>query len=263
MSGFLKGCAVGGAMGVLVLATGGALAGNGIGAVFNLGATNTVNKTSILAGSTAGAEALFYNGSTASTASGAAAYGKSALAPAFLAQNVGGGPALGLHSGQGHAPLTVDSTTKVANLNADQLDGSDASAFFPNSRVRRIVAHQRNDDGTKIATFVIGDLTIVAQCFDGMHGGAYVQFKTSAASVTGDFQVFWSGLSNTSGGSGLQHLTNTDGGSYFWPQHQGDQIGTFVFEGAHEVDTGTLAYHWGVDPTCTAAGTVVRATTAN
>jgi hypothetical protein len=37
--------------------------------------------------------------------------------------------ALGLNVAAGHAPLTVNSQTKVANLNADQLDGLDSARF--------------------------------------------------------------------------------------------------------------------------------------
>src|SRR5215211_9444213 len=37
--------------------------------------------------------------------------------------------ALSLNVQSGEAPMTVDSSTKVANLNADQLDGKDQSTF--------------------------------------------------------------------------------------------------------------------------------------
>lgn len=42
----------------------------------------------------------------------------------------GSGPALSLKVGSG-PPLAVNSTGKVANLNADQLDGQDSAAFVP------------------------------------------------------------------------------------------------------------------------------------
>jgi len=41
--------------------------------------------------------------------------------------------ALGLSVASGHTPFTVNTQRKVANLNADQLDGKDASAFLPSS----------------------------------------------------------------------------------------------------------------------------------
>ena len=46
-------------------------------------------------------------------------------------ENLGGGPALELHTRSGVAPMTVDSSVKVANLNADAVDGLDASALAP------------------------------------------------------------------------------------------------------------------------------------
>ena len=123
----LKTAAVAGIVGALAATATVAFAGSGIGGVFNLGQTNSVNQSSALAGSTAGAQAVFYNASTATNAAGAAVYGKSATAPALQAANLGSGPALGLSVAAGHAPLTVNSATKVANLNADRLDGLDSS----------------------------------------------------------------------------------------------------------------------------------------
>ena len=38
----------------------------------------------------------------------------------------------------GHAPFTVNSGTKVANLNADKLDGLDSTSFVPGSKLRRV-----------------------------------------------------------------------------------------------------------------------------
>jgi hypothetical protein len=49
-----------------------------------------------------------------------------------------GATALGLTVGSGRPPFTVNSGTKVANLNADKLDGLDSTSFVPNSKVRRV-----------------------------------------------------------------------------------------------------------------------------
>lgn len=49
-----------------------------------------------------------------------------------------GATALGLSVASGHAPFTTNSGTKVANLNADKLDGKDSSGFVSSSRVQRI-----------------------------------------------------------------------------------------------------------------------------
>jgi len=49
-----------------------------------------------------------------------------------------GATALGLNVASGHPPFTVNSGTKVTNLNADKLDGMDSSAFVPGSKLVRV-----------------------------------------------------------------------------------------------------------------------------
>ncbi len=92
-----------------------ALAGTGVGATFNLGKVNSVSALSSLVGSTAG--------------------------PMLKVDNNGTGAALDLQVGpsttppeqKAAAPMTVDSQARVANLNADKIDGKDSSAFAPAS----------------------------------------------------------------------------------------------------------------------------------
>ena len=131
MSGsFVKGVVLGSATAAaVVVASGVALAGTGVGAVFNLGQSNTVSQRSVLAGSTAGDQLDVANVNTGSSAKALGVLGKSATAPAAAVANTGGGPALGLTVNAGKSPFTVNSATKVANLNADQLDGLNSSAF--------------------------------------------------------------------------------------------------------------------------------------
>ena len=95
---FLVGLAV-----ILALTAGvasSALAGTGVGGVFNLGKVNTVNAITKLAGSVPGASLVIDNNSTDSAAT-----------------------ALNLQVEAGKAPIKVNSQTRVANLNADKLDG--------------------------------------------------------------------------------------------------------------------------------------------
>ena len=80
-----------------------ALAGTGVGARFDLGRTNTVSAVSKLVGSVAGPSLLIDNNSTNSAAT-----------------------ALELQVETGKVPMKVNSGAKVANLNADKLDGMDA-----------------------------------------------------------------------------------------------------------------------------------------
>jgi len=112
----------------LVLVPAVALAGTGVGAVFNLGKTNTVNAQSTLTGSAAKLLQVT-NTSTGASSSAIGANSKGSSGPTIKAGNTGGGPALGLTVGAGKAPFTVNSTGKVTKLNADLVDGLDSTAF--------------------------------------------------------------------------------------------------------------------------------------
>src|SRR4051812_39185501 len=98
---FMVGLAIILALTVGVVST--ALAGTGVGARFDLGKTNAVNAVSKLVGSVTGPSLLIDNNSTNASAT-----------------------ALDLQVEAGKTPMKVNSDTKVANLNADKLDGMDA-----------------------------------------------------------------------------------------------------------------------------------------
>jgi len=92
---------------LLLMSATAVLGGTGVGGVFNLGATNSVNKVTVLKG-------------TAST-------------PLLRVMNDGTGAALSLQvKNPGTAPILLDaeSTGKVAHLNADMLDGKDSTEFI-------------------------------------------------------------------------------------------------------------------------------------
>ena len=94
---FYKGVVLGSVVAVVVLMAATALSGTGIGAVFNLGKANTVNRTSSLSGATKG--------------------------KMLQVTNKGSGAALGLKVKAGRPPLAVNSTARVKRLNADLVDG--------------------------------------------------------------------------------------------------------------------------------------------
>lgn len=98
---FFKGVVLGAGTSIVVLVSATALAGTGIGAVFNLGQTNTVGQKSTLTGAVKRDAQL-------------------------VVQNTGGNSALSLLvNSNAIPPLKVNSTAKVASLNADLLDGHD------------------------------------------------------------------------------------------------------------------------------------------
>ena len=106
--GWLKGIVVGSTVSTVVMLATSAMAGTGIGAVFNLGKTNTVNAQSTLNG---------------------AASGKN-----LQITNTGSGGGLGITVGAGRHPIVVNAGAGLAtNLNADKLDGLRASAFLRSS----------------------------------------------------------------------------------------------------------------------------------
>jgi hypothetical protein len=109
-----------------------ALAGTGVGAVFNLGRINSVNALSQLTGSVNARMLHVANTNTGASAGAISTINTSASASTLRAQNNGTGAALGLFvKSNGIPPMLVNSNGKVSNLNADLLDGQDSSAFLP------------------------------------------------------------------------------------------------------------------------------------
>jgi hypothetical protein len=124
---FLRGVVVGLVCALLGGATV-ALAGSGVGGVFNLGVSNSVDAKTTLTGASPGAQLRVDNTNAVAGASGLAATSKSSSATGLFA-NSGGGPAGAFTVNAGVAPFTVNSSTKVGNLNADLLDGLDSAAL--------------------------------------------------------------------------------------------------------------------------------------
>ncbi len=103
---FFKGTVLGAVVGSLTLVSTVAVAGTGVGGIFNLGQSNSVNATTTLTGATSGKQLQVTNSSTGVGAAG-----------------------IGIKVAAGKPPLVVNSSTKVAGLNADKVDGLDATAF--------------------------------------------------------------------------------------------------------------------------------------
>jgi hypothetical protein len=77
--------------------------------------------------------------------------GKVPGGPALLVKNSRGGVAVEMQTKPGVPPMAVNSSTVVSSLNADLLDGKNASEFMPGSLVRResaIGAGSNLGDGT-------------------------------------------------------------------------------------------------------------------
>lgn len=144
-SGFSKGVVMGAVVcGMTVMSTA-AFAGTGIGGVFNLGRTNTINGSTVLAGSTRGQQLSVVN--NARTGSGITG--------------------IGIHTATNEPPLAVNSRTKVTNLDADLLDGQAATAFVAGGG--RIVSARREEaiPGTNAVVLAVPTFgTVEATCAD-------------------------------------------------------------------------------------------------
>jgi hypothetical protein len=79
-----------------------------------------------------------------------------------------GATALGLSAAAGHAPFTVNTSTKVANLNADRLDGIDSTGFVPSSALRHagpVTAVPPFSGSTDVTLASIGQLRFIGRCY--------------------------------------------------------------------------------------------------
>jgi hypothetical protein len=192
-----------------------ALGGVGVaanGGDFILGLANTANGTSSLTGTSAGAQLAVSNSATNSTARALSLNGSSPAA-ALIAHN-SSGPAAAFQSPSNVAPFNVNSTQKVASLNADLLDGLDSTAFqrrisgscAAGSAIREVTTNgsvtcQATGSGanmgvynattsdpptiTTLGTF-LGD-TIGAQCVTSGSPTLFIYLKTTDGSWTYDF----------------------------------------------------------------------------
>jgi hypothetical protein len=77
------------------------------------------------------------------------------------ANSATGATALGLNVASGHPPFTVNSTKKVANLNADLLDGKDSSAFTSGTGSNRFASANVDADHTFIVALELGSRAFI------------------------------------------------------------------------------------------------------
>jgi hypothetical protein len=104
---FLKAVTLGAVVCGMTAVSTAAFAGTGIGGIFNIGAANRTNASTVLLGSTNGQQLRVVNNARA----GAGVTG------------------IGIHTAPNEPPLAVDSKTRVNNLNADLLDGQTSAGF--------------------------------------------------------------------------------------------------------------------------------------
>ena len=206
-SDLLKGAIVGAVSAVLVLSTATALAGTGVGKVFNLGKVNSVNKSSYLAGSTS--------------------------SRMLSITNNGSGPALGLYVKPGQAPLTVNSAVKVNSLNADTVDGIDSANLMQGagSVVNARVTEPLNSGNGVLLTVP--------------HFGT-VEVSTGAGGVP-NYRLFWrNGLSGAttdvwySNGATTTYTTLAPGTGLYFAPVDGDADAIYTIRSGYPGHTATI-----------------------
>ena len=147
-----RGILVGSIASTLILMSASAVAGTGIGAVFNLGKTNKVNAPSSLAGQT---------------------HGK-----ILQVTNSGTGGGLGVTVRSGKAPIVVNAKAgKATNLNADELDGIDSTGLVKTANLFRYSFAMTTGPATK--TLHYGPITFTASCTDDGSGVTEAFFHAS------------------------------------------------------------------------------------
>jgi hypothetical protein len=122
------------------------------------------------------------NSAGATTSLSAPIAGKKALQLTNTSTGAGA-TALGLNVASGHTPFTVNSGTKVANLNADKLDGLDSTTF---TSTRKLIYNAALGTGlTNIAT--VGPYTLKGECFDDEGSFVRVRLYANGPAGTADF----------------------------------------------------------------------------
>ena len=181
-----------------------------------------------------------------------------------------GATALGLHVASGHAPFTVNSSTKVTNLNADQLDGKDSTAFYPSANVVRMNAP--TIAANTAVGWTLGDLLLSYQCAGDGNGGVGLtgvaeNLATSAAVYQGTIQD-WNN-DGTSHATTYIHRFSFPGRASSGGVSQAGvpagvvarQIHTFVWFTGSDTITGSVEiYLDGTADICQVEGIMTRAT---
>lgn len=130
---------------------------------FKLGKTNTIDKITTLVGNVNKAMLKIDNNSTGDSAT-----------------------ALNLQVKPGKAPMKVDSGTKVANLNSDELDGKSASGIGVNGLEQVTSSSANNSDSSKTATAVCPEGKVVVGTGYSISGGKSGSFPNVETDVVID-----------------------------------------------------------------------------
>jgi hypothetical protein len=187
------------------------------GGNFILGQSNSASSTSSLSAPVAGKALQVTNTSTGAGAS-----------------------ALGLNVASGHTPFTTNSGTKVANLNADKLDGIDSTGLVRGQG--RILSFDVTDPsgGTAVILFTLPWLQVLSNCQGtSANGGTQVNNNTDTP-----LEV----VSDNGGLDPVHHRVDARGGASLidWDTNPSGEWLTFSFENSGKLATAfvfSYAFH--------------------
>jgi hypothetical protein len=165
----------------------GATAANGVITGTNTGGANG------LQGETGAAGASGVYGQNDGAGFGVAGRANAPGGVGVYAESLGGGPALAIHT-LGAAPMSVDSSAKVANLNADHVDGASIVS-------NRIVSSTLNDHIIQLPGF--GDFNVVS-CD---HTNAVFQWSSGEPAA---FVFWWDVLNPSDSFEGVANLITSN-----------------------------------------------------
>ena len=134
-----------------------------------------------------------------------------------------GATALGLNVASGHPPLTVNSRTKVTNLNADKLDGIDSTGFIKGSGRMVTINTSIPDTGNGILFDLPGFVELGAACAGTTgNGSGFVTTHNLPVTVLSD---------NGNTNPALHQIpANSAAGASDWAMAPGGDAITFSFE---------------------------------
>jgi hypothetical protein len=209
-SGFVRGALFGALVGSVVFVSSAALAGSGVGGVFNLGVSNRVNGQTTLSGATAGKQLQVSNSSSAAGAAG-----------------------IGISVASGKPPLVVSSSTQVKNLNASLLQGLPATSFLQGTGsvhgVRLTIP-----SGSSTGLGPVADLgSMVAECGTNGFPDAGILYGTNKAQLVVEENSSMTGVATNLGLATSFALV---------PSSKAD-MATAEFSAGNEVVVATIA--WG------------------
>ena len=115
--------------------------------------------------------------------------GRVTTGAALLVSNPSGGPALDLRVQAGKAPMKVNSATKVANLNADRLDGKSSEEFLGAGGKAADADKLDGQDSSRFLPAEIYEKSVTQTIPAGSSDGVTTSCDTGDVAVSGSYAI--------------------------------------------------------------------------